>query len=302
MQLIKKNVTSRQKEANRRNSLKSTGPRTTTGKRNASRNALRYGLFAKSLKETFRLLGEDPADFQALVDSLREAFQPEDGFEEMLLEDMAVCRWRLNRLLRAESAIQASQRTRLDLERKWNAHCANREAVNALEDDEGGFKGAVKTRASSIKYEQILSRLKFIRDSFLSSGLNESQSTALKLVYGYGDLVGVGNKLVDSYETFSNDEAEELSSQSQRIRGQGFLELLEEQIKYFEEELALYQELEVTVTKEMKDTQLLPSRDDSDRILRYEAALERQFERKVQQLVSWRREKGKAAPAGISNN
>ena len=118
MQLIKKNVTTRQKEANRRNSLKSTGPQTAMGKRNASRNALRHSLFAKPLKETFRLLGEDPADFQALVDSFRETFRPEDGFEEMLVEDMAVCRWRLNRLLRAESAILARDKQQFEFDRK----------------------------------------------------------------------------------------------------------------------------------------------------------------------------------------
>ena len=36
-----------------------------------------------------------------------------------------------------------------------------------------------------------------------------------------------------------------------------------------------------------------------DRIMRYEAHLERQFERKLQQLVAWRRAKGEPAfPAG----
>ena len=154
-------------------------------------------------------------------------------------------------------------------------------------------------RASALKYERILSRLKFVRDSFLSDGFNDEQLAALKLVYGDGDLVGIGNKLVNTYETIS-DGVEELNSQSRRIRGQLFLEELEGEIKYFEKELALYQELEVTVTKEMKDTQLLPSRDDLDRILRYEAAIERQFERKVQLLVSCRRAKGEAAPADVS--
>jgi len=217
----------------------------------------------------------------------------------MLVEDMAVCRLRLNRLLRAESAIQASQRTRLNLERKWNAHCADREAANALENIENyksGVIGGVNIRASALKYERILSRLKFVRDSFLSDGFNDEQLPALKLVYGYGDLVGIGNKLVNSYETIS-DGVEELNSQ---IRGQLFLEELEGEIKYFEKELALYQELEVTVTDEMKDTQLLPSHNDIDRILRYEAALERQFERKIQLLVSCRRAKGEAAPADVS--
>jgi hypothetical protein len=44
----------------------------------------------------------------------------------------------------------------------------------------------------------------------------------------------------------------------------------------------------------MKDSQLLPRQKDLEKIVRYEAALERQFERKLQQLVAWRREKGKS--------
>ena len=41
----------------------------------------------------------------------------------------------------------------------------------------------------------------------------------------------------------------------------------------------------------VKDSQLIPAEEDMERILRYEAALERQFERKLQQLVAWRRER-----------
>jgi hypothetical protein len=45
----------------------------------------------------------------------------------------------------------------------------------------------------------------------------------------------------------------------------------------------------------MKDLRLLPSRGDVRKISRYEAHLERQFERKLRQLVAWRRAKGEAA-------
>ncbi len=137
MPLIKRGITARQRVANRRNSLKSTGPRTATGKRNASRNALRHGLFAKSSEETFRQLGEDPADFQALVDSLRGTFRPEDGFEEMLVEDMAVCRWRLNRLLRAESAIQVWDKHRFEFDRKRKDALNGEQRLSGKPD--GGF-------------------------------------------------------------------------------------------------------------------------------------------------------------------
>jgi len=40
------------------------------------------------------------------------------------------------------------------------------------------------------------------------------------------------------------------------------------------------------------DSQLIPSQEDLRKIMDYEGALERQFERKLQQLVAWRRAKG----------
>jgi len=48
----------------------------------------------------------------------------------------------------------------------------------------------------------------------------------------------------------------------------------------------------------MKDAQLLPDQKDLEKIIRHEAALERQFERKVQRLVSWRRERGEGWEEG----
>jgi hypothetical protein len=52
----------------------------------------------------------------------------------------------------------------------------------------------------------------------------------------------------------------------------------------------------VEVTEPPKDTLLIPSKEDLDMIMRYETALERQFARKVQQLVAWRRAKGEDSP------
>ena len=50
----------------------------------------------------------------------------------------------------------------------------------------------------------------------------------------------------------------------------------------------------------VKDSQLIPAEEDMERILRYETALERQFERKLQQLVAWRREKKEGMDKSIS--
>ena len=52
----------------------------------------------------------------------------------------------------------------------------------------------------------------------------------------------------------------------------------------------LTRERDEQLTEPRKDAQLLPRQKDVEKIMRYEAALERQFERKLQQLVAWRKE------------
>jgi hypothetical protein len=39
---------------------------------------------------------------------------------------------------------------------------------------------------------------------------------------------------------------------------------------------------------------LLPRQKDLEKIMRYEAALERQFERKLPQLIAWRKDRGES--------
>ena len=59
-------ATLKQFEANRRNSQKSTGPKTPEGKSAVSMNALRHGLRAR----TVVLPGEDPTEFHQLCNDL----------------------------------------------------------------------------------------------------------------------------------------------------------------------------------------------------------------------------------------
>ena len=85
--------------ANRKNALKSTGPRTPRGKDIASRNALRHGLNSKRL-----LL---PDECQDLLDEfhaqLRIQLAPVGNMEILLAERIIAAAWRLQRLLRIET-------------------------------------------------------------------------------------------------------------------------------------------------------------------------------------------------------
>lgn len=85
-------------EANRRNALGSTGPRDTSLTRF---NALKHGLTTKKLVVTSF---EKRKEYESLLESLRQDFQPQTATEEILLEQMAASLWRRQRILRVEKA------------------------------------------------------------------------------------------------------------------------------------------------------------------------------------------------------
>jgi hypothetical protein len=84
--------------ANRENALKSTGPKDTGLTRF---NALRHGLTAKELTV---MPFETPADYEALLEGLRQDFQPHSTIEEILIEQMAQSLWRRQRVVRVEKS------------------------------------------------------------------------------------------------------------------------------------------------------------------------------------------------------
>jgi len=90
--------TESQTEANRKNSRKSTGPRSAEGKARSSRNSTVHGLTGKSPI----LPGEDPADLRDLAESYRAELHPKGQAEEDLVERMAVATYRLRRIARIE--------------------------------------------------------------------------------------------------------------------------------------------------------------------------------------------------------
>src|SRR5450756_1078487 len=91
--------TIRQIEANRRNSEKSTGPTSVTGKAVASMNALKTGIHAKSLV----LPSEKLADLEQLIDEYYQRHHPASPEARLFVDDLIRCEWTLRRLDAAET-------------------------------------------------------------------------------------------------------------------------------------------------------------------------------------------------------
>lgn len=94
-------------EANRRNALRSTGPRTIAGSRASSMNATRHGLSATSVVVIPGV--EDATEYEELAAEVIADLKAIGAVERLLAERVAQLFWRLRRVLRFETE-QLSQK------------------------------------------------------------------------------------------------------------------------------------------------------------------------------------------------
>ena len=92
-------ATASQITANQHNAQRSTGPITPEGKAAVSQNAFNHGLTAP-----FSVLPhEDQDEFDALLESYRDEFQPTGYHQNFMVNQMAQSRWKLARVQRLEA-------------------------------------------------------------------------------------------------------------------------------------------------------------------------------------------------------
>jgi hypothetical protein len=91
----------KQADANRRNALKSTGPKTPEGKGAVRLNALKHGL----LSQEVLVPGEDEATLKELGERVSAELRPVGELEDLLVEQIIAALWRLRRLRRVEAGI-----------------------------------------------------------------------------------------------------------------------------------------------------------------------------------------------------
>jgi hypothetical protein len=96
-------ATIKQIEANRRNTLQSTGPKTAQGKAVVALNAMKHGLLSRELL----LPGEDGINLSELAESLRAQLAPIEALENLLVDRIIAALWRLRRLIRVETGLFA---------------------------------------------------------------------------------------------------------------------------------------------------------------------------------------------------
>jgi hypothetical protein len=103
--------TDKQLEANRRNALHSSGPRTEQGVLACKNNALRHGL--RALQTV--VPGEDPDEWEAHRDAVVSDLAPAGALETALAEQVAAKHWRLGRVVRHEADLIANSQSKDEL-------------------------------------------------------------------------------------------------------------------------------------------------------------------------------------------
>jgi hypothetical protein len=116
-------------EANRRNALKSTGPRTEAGKQASRCNAMRHGLTAETVIGAL----EDAEDYKAFEAAITADYDAQSAVERELVLRLASILWRLRRATTIETGLFEIQADHLrDCQQNHQLLPGARDVIQAL--------------------------------------------------------------------------------------------------------------------------------------------------------------------------
>jgi len=297
-------------EANQKNALKSTGPRTPEGKNTVRWNALTHGLLSKEVVLKEGDGKEDEKEFTTLLGSLHVNYAPEGPIEEMLIERIAVSYWRLRRAIRFETGMLREQMDSLLLnyhnEKDYLGNKVNirvdhealqEKELNTIKENECCIKllkagldlsqaHEDKSIAMGIYYRNLIAEQYTTEDS-VDADLDEDRFTGeeMTLEEMRGFLLKKG---------WTDDELRENFIQ-QDLRG---IEECKERIK----ELEIQKQVETLKLSRLPYTKALMPERELNKLLRYETTIERQIYKALHELLrlqSARRGEKPAIPVAV---
>jgi hypothetical protein len=248
--------------ANRQNALKSTGPKSLRGKAYSKRNALKHGLFVNHVTD-FEALHEDPQHFEKLLSGLWDQYQPVGKAEEIEVERIAVCCWRLKRAWRYENAVNLAAR------RDFVRRELNEQAEYCKEKDK--------------EEEALISLLQQAQKHIAESGQVSEElkqrmfTTSPGFESFWSDLDKAGQKIVAEAEKSTLSRRLDAQQRSRLIA----LYTVTRAITFLE---PMSQRRWTNVLETAAGQHAIPNRDVVDKILRYETTIERSLSRALDRL------------------
>ena len=117
--------------ANRRNALRSTGPRTPEGKARVRVNPVKHGMTAT---HTVVLPMESAEEYTTFAESVRAELKPVGLLEGELVDQIIACLWRRRRMSRMEAGILASEYFKILTEEQLGVHRAYDQITSSRAD------------------------------------------------------------------------------------------------------------------------------------------------------------------------
>lgn len=274
-------TSTRQKEANGRNAVLSTGPVTPAGKAVVSKNAVKHGIFANDLVINNGDGRENELEYHALFDDLQKDLAPVGRMEKMLVEKIAINYWRLRRLIRYETG---EIRGRLDDFKE--------SAIDILLNNDFYSQPKLPLEyynydddISDAEYRAQLRRVALFNRSDLDLG---NESAALEFVLRYR----LDREDVEFREKDYVEAREYVTGLSPQMRGKLRKELQRE-AKQILDEMKTVRNWQVNLDR-LGKAKSLPATHVINNIIKYESSLERSIFRNLATLKALQESRSKA--------
>lgn len=274
---------------------KATGPRSLQGKQRSKSNALKNGIFAKAIL----LEGESRAEYELLLNGLREDLQPRGMLEAVIVEEIAVIVWQKRRFRQAERAeiAKAVEFEPVDfalaqVSERWDLMRA------------GG--GILKNVSNSLLIREAIGELKVCRARLEKWGFQRDRDQlCLTKLYGLDSNSCAPAGIFEAYQILwklATDATKQQNTASQNTpspdeRKKEMVSFLDSEIERLESLVAMLRVIDSRRSEYQRTAALVPAQGVVDRLLRYESHLNREFDRKLSQLERLQRARlGKPEP------
>lgn len=322
----KRTVSERRIQANRRNALFSSGPKTARGKRAVARNAIKHGLLAREVVITAGDGKENLEDFHSLVEGLWEDYEPVGVVEESLVQTIATCWWRKARVFRAENGEIRRRLDSLAVDLALRNSDKGNLELALMEGDLGWFsegnqadvKVSTEDRWSTIQRAQtnvrghrpgrtyLIALLREAKSEIAREGyLSEKIRQKIFLAFCFWDYVFA---LTCSYAgppeaKVKGQPSDSAENKQAGKKGSNIVALIDDRLEMIREFEGYALEREELKADAETRSYSVPSTDVADKLLRYEAHLDRQLYRAMDQLERLqRRRKGDNVPPPLNIN
>ena len=264
---------------------RATGPRTELGKQRASLNATKHGIFSR----VSVLKGESRAAYESLLEGLWESLQPVGRLEETLVEKLATILWRHRRLIMAEAADIRKGTEFLEWDQRNQQQKEAEEIGSSSVLEYNG--GLIRKIQNPVVLRRCLKLLAELREGIENYGFQSKRDGAiLEKIYGDLDKDRLHETLYDAYaiwlgtSSVSEEEREREGYASPELCKKNILHLIDSEIRHLKRYQKAQASIEADRAKLESLRRIVPEGRALDRLLRYEASLQRSFDRTLSQL------------------